>query len=52
MIDGVDRCGPSLVMKGDWSTEFMYIGRWYQRSRAGGDPTIFKLVLVDRPPVA
>lgn len=34
----------------------MYIGRGYQRSRGGGDATIFNqvvvVVVVDRPPVA
>lgn len=39
-------------MKGDWSTGSMYIGRGYQSNRAGGDPTNFKVVVEDKPPVA
>lgn len=30
----------------------MYIGRGYQSNTAGGDTTIFKVVLKDHPPVA
>lgn len=48
--DGVDRLSKSLDE--ERLENSMYIGRGHQSNRAGGDPTIFKVVVVDRAPVA